>query len=88
MVNIKDADGNLVPKANNSLDFEVTGGGSIVGVDNGYQANLSSFKASKIKAFNGKCVVIIQSNGKSETITLKASSNIGSTKKLIKIKTD
>ena len=88
MVNIKDADGNLVPKANNSLDFEVTGGGSIVGVDNGYQANLSSFKASKIKAFNGKCVVIIQSNGKSETIRLKASSNIGNTEKLIKIKTD
>ena len=87
-VNIKDADGNLVPKANNLIDFEVTGGGTIVGVDNGYQANLSSFKASKIKAFNGKCVVIIQSNGKSETITLKASSNIGSTKKLIKIKTD
>jgi beta-galactosidase len=88
MVNIKDADGNLVPKANNSLDFEVTGGGSIVGVDNGYQANLSSFKASKIKAFNGKCVVIIQSNGKSETIRLKASSNIGNAEKLIKIKTD
>lgn len=88
MVNIKDVDGNLVPKANNSLDFEVTGGGSIVGVDNGYQANLSSFKASKIKAFNGKCVVIIQSNGKSETIRLKASSNIGNTEKLIKIKTD
>lgn len=87
-VNIKDADGNLVPKANNLIDFEVTGGGTIVGVDNGYQANLSSFKASKIKAFNGKCVVIIQSNGKSETITLKASSNIGNTEKSIKIKTD
>tara|TARA_R110002049_G_scaffold285234_2_gene466061 strand:+ start:616 stop:3045 length:2430 start_codon:yes stop_codon:yes gene_type:complete len=87
-VNIKDADGNLVPKANNLIDFEVTGGGTIVGVDNGYQANLSSFKASKIKAFNGKCVVIIQSNGKAETITLKASSNIGNTEKSIKIKTD
>ena len=87
-VNIKDADGNLVPKANNLVNFEVTGGGKIVGVDNGYQANLSSFKTSKIKAFNGKCVVIIQSNGKAETILLKASSNIGNTEKSIKIKTD
>ena len=87
-VNIKDADGNLVPKANNLVNFEVTGGGKIVGVDNGYQANLSSFKSSKIKAFNGKCVVIIQSNGKAETILLKASSNIGNTEKSIKIKTD
>ena len=73
-VNITDANGNLVPKANNLVSFEVTGGGNIVGVDNGYQANLSSFKASEIEAYNGKCLVIIQSNGKKENVVLTASS--------------
>lgn len=73
-VNITDANGNLVPKANHLVSFEVTGGGNIVGVDNGYQANLSSFKASEIEAYNGKCLVIIQSNGKKENVVLTASS--------------
>jgi len=72
-VNILDNHNNLVPKADSLIHFEVSGGGKIVGVDNGYQANLSSFKAKSIKAYNGKCVVIIQSNGKVENITLKAS---------------
>jgi beta-galactosidase len=74
-VNVLDENGNLFPKADNLIDFEVTGGGEIVGVDNGYQANLSSFKASEMKAYNGKCVLIVQSNGKTENIQLVASSN-------------
>ncbi len=86
--NVLDAKGNLVPKADNLINFEVTGGGKIVGIDNGYQANLSLFKASEIKAFNGKCLVIIQSNGKAEDITLAASSeDNGVMKKTITIKT-
>lgn len=87
-VNVLDDNNNIVPKADDLIEFEVSGGGKIVGVDNGYQANLSSLKANKIKAYNGKCVVIIQSNGKAETITLKASSTIGNTEKSINIKTD
>ncbi|MFD0990019.1 sugar-binding domain-containing protein [Mariniflexile jejuense] len=87
-VNVLDAKGNLVPKADNLINFAVTGGGKIVGVDNGYQANLSSFKASEIKAYNGKCLVIIQSNGKAEDITLVASSiDNGVMKKTVTIKT-
>ncbi|MGY5355658.1 sugar-binding domain-containing protein [Wenyingzhuangia sp. IMCC45467] len=73
-VNILDEEGVLIPNANHLVEFEISGGGKIVGVDNGYQANLSSFKASKIKAYNGKCLVIVQSNGKEENIVLKATS--------------
>lgn len=73
-VNIKDDKGVLVPRADNLVQFEVTGGGKIVGVDNGYQASMEPFKANKRKAFNGKCLVIIQSNYKNEPITLKATS--------------
>jgi len=76
-VSMKDSDGNLVPNANHSINFEITGGGKIVGVDNGYQANLDSFKASSCKLYNGKCIVIVQSNTTKEAITLTASSEEG-----------
>ena len=76
-VSMKDSDGNLVPNANHSINFEITGGGKIVGVDNGYQANLESFKASSCKLYNGKCIVIVQSNTTKEAITLTASSEEG-----------
>ncbi|UGU15773.1 DUF4982 domain-containing protein [Sinomicrobium kalidii] len=73
-VNIMDKHGNPVPCAGNEVRFEVSGGGKIAGVDNGYQAGTESFKASKRKAFNGKCLVIVQSNGKKEDVILKARS--------------
>lgn len=76
-VSITDTDGNLVPNADHKIDFEVTGGGKLVGLDNGYQANLDSFKASSYKVFNGKCIAIIQSNGNKENIQLKASTGNG-----------
>lgn len=72
-VSITDAAGNLLPTANDVINFEVSGGGKLVGVDNGYQANLDSFKANSCKLFNGKCIAIIQSIGKRETIKIKAS---------------
>ncbi|MET3026937.1 sugar-binding domain-containing protein [Flavobacterium sp. UW10123] len=71
-VSMLDKDGNVLPNAMDLINFEVNGGGKLVGVDNGYQANLESFKANSCKLFNGKCVVIIQSNGKGGNIQLKA----------------
>lgn len=85
-VSITDTAGNLVPNANHKIDFEVTGGGKLVGLDNGYQANLDSFKASSYKVYNGKCIAIIQSNGKKENIQLKASTANGmSTSVVVKV---
>ena len=87
-VSIVDKDGNLSPNANDLINFEVTGGGKLVGVDNGYQANLDSFKASSCKLFNGKCIAIIQSNGKKKDIQLKASTGNAITGSAIEIKVD
>lgn len=85
-VSITDVNGNLVPNANDLIKFEVTGGGKLVGLDNGYQANLDSFKASSYKVYNGKCIAIIQSNGKKENIQLKASAANGmSTSVVVKV---
>jgi len=87
-VSMTDKDGNLVPDAMDLINFEVTGGGKLVGVDNGYQANLESFKANSCKLFNGKCVAIIQSNGKGQKIQLKATAGNGIPVSLVQISVD
>lgn len=71
-VTLQDKDGNYVPTADNLINFKVSGGAKIVGVDNGYQASLEPFKANYRKLYNGKCLVVLQSNKKAENITLEA----------------
>ncbi|GAB4021432.1 beta-galactosidase GalB [Spirosoma migulaei] len=71
-VNIVDEQGNLVPDANHLITFAIVGEGTIAGVDNGYQASLEPFKASYRKAYNGKCLAIIQSTEKAGKVTVKA----------------
>ena len=73
-VKILDAKGNLVPYADNLVNFNVSGEGFIAGVDNGLQTSMESFKASYRKAFNGLCLAIIQSNEKAGHIRLTATS--------------
>jgi len=87
-VSLADKDGNLLPNANDLINFEVAGGGKLVGVDNGYQANLDSFKASSCKLFNGKCIAIIQSNGKKENIKFKATTGNGIPDAVLELKVD
>jgi len=87
-VSITDKDRNLLPTANDLINFEVSGGGKLVGVDNGYQANLDSFKSNSCKLFNGKCIAIIQSIGKRETIKIKASTGNGIPDAVLELKVD
>ena len=71
-VEVLDKDGNICPNADNLINFNVQGAGFIAGVDNGSPTSLESFKAPYRKAFNGKCLVILQNNGKKGKINLKA----------------
>ena len=71
-VEILDKDGNLCPNADNLVQFEISGNGFIAGVDNGSPISLERFKDSKRKAFYGKCLVVLQNNGKKGTIKLDA----------------
>ncbi|GGF23337.1 beta-galactosidase [Echinicola rosea] len=73
-VSICDMDGNMVPDANNMVNFEIQGEGKIMGVDNGYQASLEPFKANYRKAFNGKCLLIVQSTKDAGEISIRATS--------------
>ncbi len=74
-VMITDRDGLPVPRANNRIQFEVSGPGEIVATDNGDPTNLESFQAKDRNAFNGLCLVIIRSHrGKPGIIKLRAKS--------------
>ncbi|WP_171686515.1 Ig-like domain-containing protein [Paenibacillus planticolens] len=78
---IVDKDGNVVPDAGNLVKFDVTGG-AIVGVDNGKQESNELYKWGNVErnthsersAYNGKVLVIVQSNkGQTGPITVNAS---------------
>ena len=73
-VEIVDKDGNLCPNAQNDVKFTVEGMANIAGVDNGSPTSLESFKADHRKAFYGKCLVVLRSNGETGNVRLTASS--------------
>ncbi|WP_298369787.1 glycoside hydrolase family 2 TIM barrel-domain containing protein [uncultured Lutibacter sp.] len=70
---ILDKDGNVVPKANNTIQFEVSGEANLIAVGNGDHMNLDSFQASNRKAFNGKALAVIQTTENAGNIEFKAS---------------
>src|SRR5258706_7208737 len=74
-VSITDKDGNVVPGANNLIHYNITGEGSIAGLDNGSETDLESFKGVQHKTFNGLGLAVIQSNGNKGKINLQASAD-------------
>ncbi|MBN1608187.1 MAG: DUF4982 domain-containing protein, partial [Polyangiaceae bacterium] len=73
-VDVVDAQGVIVPQANNKIDFAIEGPGTIVGVDNGDATSHESYKGNSRSAFSGKALVIVQSTTTPGTVTVKASS--------------
>ncbi len=73
-VDVKDANGNIVPTANNNVRFTVEGAGTLVGVDNGKQADHQSYLDDNRNAYNGSLVAIVQSTKDAGKITVKAES--------------
>lgn len=73
-VEIVDEKGNVVPTADNLVEFEIDGRGELIGVDNGDPRDHASYQAPQRKAFNGMCLAIVQSTGKSGKIKISARS--------------
>ncbi len=69
-VEVIDKDGNLCPRADDQVFFEVEGG-RILGVDNGNPISMERFKDTKRKAFNGKCLVVVATDGGDVTVRAK-----------------
>ncbi|MBQ9648812.1 MAG: DUF4982 domain-containing protein [Prevotella sp.] len=70
-VSLTDADGNLIPQADDQLTFEVTGAGSFEAVCNGDATSLESFRQPTMRLFNGQLVVIVRGSKQPGTLTLK-----------------
>jgi len=75
-VAIKDAKGRVVPTADNLVKFSVEGPGKIIGVANGNPNSHEPDKASQRMAFNGYCMVLVQSDKTKGEVSLKASSPV------------
>jgi len=71
-VAIKDQKGRVVPVADNLVTFSIEGPGKIIGTGNGNPSSHEPDKASQRKAFNGYCLVLVQSNKQAGEIRLKA----------------
>lgn len=72
-VEILDKNGNLCPKADNLLFFDVSGAGKLKAVCNGDATDQTSFVSKYMRTFNGKMVVTLESETKSGEIVLKVS---------------
>jgi beta-galactosidase len=78
-VDVADAQGVVVPKANNTIVVTVSGPGTLVGLDAGDSTNHDSYKGTSHAAFSGKLMAIIQSTTAAGTVTVSATSGSGGT---------
>lgn len=60
---VTDADGVVVPTANDLIEFRAKGAGKIAAVDSADNTDHDPFQATKRRAFNGRCVAYIKANG-------------------------
>jgi beta-galactosidase len=85
-VAIKDVKGKVVPTANNLVKFSIEGPGKIIGTGNGNPSSHEPDKASQRMAFNGYCLVLVQSEKHSGEIKFKAlSENLKAAEMIIKV---
>jgi beta-galactosidase len=69
-VNLVDADGNLVPDADDQLLFEVSGAGRFKAACNGDATSLEPFTQPTMRLFHGQLVVIVEALDTTGPITL------------------
>jgi beta-galactosidase len=85
-VAIKDTKGRVAPTANNLVKFSIEGPGKIIGVANGNPSSHEPDKASQRMAFNGYCMVLVQSDKQAGVIKLKAvSESLKGTEIILKV---
>lgn len=73
-VQLVDENGTVVPDASDLVQFTVSGPGRIIAVDSGSVVSIEPFQASERKAYQGRCLVILQATGPG-AITLTADVN-------------
>ena len=74
-VSVVDAQGRVVPTADNFVTFQVTGGAAIAGVGNGDPSSHEPDKAASRHAFNGLCLAVIQAGEAPGPVQLTATAD-------------
>lgn len=72
-IEIIDARGNIVPTADNLIQYKIEGNGKLIGLDNGNPADHEPYKSNKRKVFNGMGLAVIQAGKTPGKVTLTAS---------------
>jgi len=73
-VEIVDSQGRVVPTADNEVVFELSGPGRILGLDNGDPVSHESYQGNRRKAYFGRALALVQSDGRPGTMRLSATS--------------
>ncbi|MEP6749509.1 MAG: glycoside hydrolase family 2 TIM barrel-domain containing protein [Bacteroidota bacterium] len=71
-VELVDKNGRRNPVAENLINFTIEGPGKIAGVGNANPVSIESYQAPQRKAWQGRCMVVIETTGKPGNIKLKA----------------
>lgn len=70
-VEVLDKDGNLCPKADNFIFFDIEGAGKLKAICNGNPIDQTPFSSTYMHAFNGKLVVIVEAGTETGDVVLK-----------------
>ena len=73
-LDIVDDRGNFVPTADNRVEFDISGVGTLAGVGNGDATSLITFTSNYFDAFSGKCLAVVQASKNIGQIVLTATS--------------
>jgi beta-galactosidase len=73
-VAVVDAQGIVVPRASDMIQFSIEGPGTIAGVDNGDATSHESYQGTSRSAFSGKALAIVRSTDSAGEVTLRATS--------------
>ena len=71
-VRVLDAQGRLVPVADDEITFRVTGNGALIGVGNGDPSSHEADKGDTRRVFNGLCLGIVQATKTAGAIQVEA----------------
>ena len=75
VIEVQDEDGNFVNGAEPEITVEVEGPGKLIGMDNGFQADYTSYQSNVWNAHRGKVVAIIQSTEEAGAVTVTATAD-------------
>jgi beta-galactosidase len=74
-VEVRDANGVVVPDADNVITFDVQGGGILLGVDNGDPVSHDSYQASCRRAFHGLALALVRAGRQAGEGRVRASAD-------------